>query len=69
MGPGMRGKRWALHLKFYIIAGVPAVQFLVTFSKNICSKLRLLTRFLEGRTRMCEKLLTGVGGDPSEPLT
>lgn len=46
------------------IAGVLAVQFLVTFSKNIGTKLRLLIGFLQGRTSMCERLLARVGGGP-----
>lgn len=45
-------------------AGVLAVQFLVTFSKNIGTKLRLRTGFLQGRTSMCERLLAGVGRGP-----
>lgn len=50
-GPWAVGQKMTLHLKFWITAVVSAVQFLVTFSKNICSKLRLLTKFLKGRTK------------------
>lgn len=55
MGPGLWGKMTDSPFEnLDNIAGVSAVSFLVTFSKNISSKLRLLTRFLRGRTRMCE---------------